>query len=108
MNMKLQNEPFQLIKSKNKTIEMRLCDEKRLRIRVGDKIIFTNIDTGEKIEVVVIGLHIFASFEELYKHFDKKALGYKKDEKANFKDMEKYYSKEEQSKYGVVGIEIKY
>ena len=46
-------------------------------------------------------------FEELYKHFDKESLGYNKDDIANPKDMEKYYSIEEQNKYGVLGIEIK-
>ena len=34
-------------------------------------------------------------------------MGYKIDEEADPKDMEKYYPQEEQSKYGVVGIEIK-
>lgn len=43
---------------------------------------------------------------ELYKHFNKVSMGYKKSELADPKDMEKYYSKEEQAKYGVVGIEI--
>jgi ASC-1-like (ASCH) protein len=43
----------------------------------------------------------------LYKHFDKISLGYKEDEIANSKDMEEYYPKEEQEKYGVLGIEIK-
>ena len=33
-------------------------------------------------------------------------MGYKEDEKADPKDMEQYYSSEEQSKYGVVGIEM--
>ena len=34
-------------------------------------------------------------------------LGYDKDEIASPKDMEKYYSKQEQDKYGVLGIEMK-
>ena len=41
------------------------------------------------------------------KKFDKVLLGYNKDEIASPNDMSKYYSKEEQEKYGVVGIEIK-
>ena len=108
IDMKLQNGPFESIKAGSKNIEMRLYDEKRKQIKVGDKIVFTNVDTNEKIEVTVIGLHIFSNFEGLYKHFDKKSLGYFENEIADFKDMEKYYSKEEQDKYGVVGIEIKY
>ena len=34
-------------------------------------------------------------------------MGYAEDEPADFKDMEAYYSKEEQDKYGVLGIEIR-
>lgn len=43
----------------------------------------------------------------MYKHFDKILLGYDESELADAKDMEEYYSKEEQEKYGVLGIEIK-
>lgn len=39
--------------------------------------------------------------------FDKIAIGYDKDDIANPEDMEKYYSKEEQNKYGVIGIEVR-
>ena len=43
----------------------------------------------------------------MYKHFDKILLGYDENELADAKDMEEYYSKEEQEKFGVLGIEIK-
>ena len=72
-----------------------------------NKIEFTNILNNEKILTEVINLHKYKTFEELYKHFDKESLGYNKDDIANPKDMEKYYSIEEQNKYGVLGIEIK-
>ena len=51
-------------------------------------------------------IHNYKSFDELYKHFDKIKLGYEENEEANPTDMELYYSKEEQNKYGVLGIEI--
>ena len=105
--MRLHNSPFNLIKSGTKTIELRLNDEKRSLIKIGDKIEFTNRITEEKIVVEVINLHKYDSFVELYKHFDKVSMGYDVDEEANLKDMEQYYSKEEQDKYGVLGIEIK-
>ena len=105
--MNLNDEPFNSIKDGFKTIEMRLYDEKRRLINIGDVIEFNNRLTNEKINVEVIMLHLFNNFEELYKHFDKICLGYKDNEEANSSDMEKYYLKEEQDKYGVVGIEIK-
>ena len=57
--------------------------------------------------VKIEDLYHYPSFEELYKHFDKISMGYKEDEVANSKDMEKYYSKEDQKKHGVLGIKIK-
>ena len=105
--MKLNNGPFKNIKNGTKTIELRLNDEKRQLLKIKDLIEFTNRETLEQLLVEIENLYHYPSFEELYKHFDKVAMGYKEDEKADPKDMEEYYSKEEQEKYGVLGIEIK-
>lgn len=104
--MRLHKGPFELIKNGSKTIELRLYDEKRQMINLGDTITFENRSDGDKIQVKVIALYKYPSFEELYKHFDKISIGYKEDEEADPKDMELYYSSEEQSKNGVVGIEM--
>ena len=105
--LRLNEEPFNKIKNGSKTIEMRLYDEKRKLIKENDIIEFTNRSTNEKIKVKVIKLHLFNSFNDLYDSFDNVSLGYDINDKKDPKDMEKYYSKEEQEKYGVVGIEIK-
>ena len=105
--MKLNNSPFKNIKNGTKTIELRLNDEKRQLLKIKDLIEFTNRETLEQLLVEIENLYHYPSFEELYKHFDKVAMGYKEDEEADPKDMEEYYSKEEQEKYGVLGIEIK-
>ena len=105
--MKLNNGPYTSIKNGTKRIELRLNDEKRQLLKTKDLIEFTNRETFEQMLVEIENLYHYPSFEELYKHFDKVAMGYKEDENANPKDMEEYYSKEEQEKYGVLGIEIK-
>ena len=99
--------PFGLIKSGHKDIEMRLFDERRKNIKVHDLIVFTNIDTKERLTVEVINLFVFNNFDELYSHFDKTRLGYNKNEIANPKDMELYYSQEKIQQFGVLAIEIK-
>ncbi len=104
--MKLNDKPFERIKMGEKNIEMRLYDEKRQLVKPGHLIEFCNQVSGEKILTKVIGIHIFAEFETLYQHFDKISLGYLSNETANSRDMEKYYTPDEQQKYGVVGIEI--
>lgn len=104
--MKLHNDPFNLIKSGTKTIELRLNDLKRQKIKVGDLIEFTNRVTDEKMVVRVVDLIKFNSFSDLYKNFSKVSMGYREDEDANPSDMELYYSLEDQEKYGVLAIKI--
>lgn len=106
-NMKLQNNPFEMIKNGTKTIEMRLNDEKRKKLNIGDTIEFRNIITTETLETLIEDIKNYPNFKELYKNYSKEELGYLKDEIANPKDMEKYYSKEEQEKYGVLAIKIR-
>ena len=105
--MKLWSDPYNKIKLGKKDIELRLNDYKRQLIQKGDFIIFTNNQTKEEIRCEVIDLFYYKSFEELYMNFDKTRLGYDENEIASYKDMEKFYLKDEMNKYGVVGIQIK-
>ena len=108
--MRLNNRPFQLIYSGNKTIELRLFDEKRQLIKAGDIIKFINTaDENNTLLVEVVELHIYKDFIELYNNLPLLKCGYTEQDidSADPKHMEKYYSQEQQSKYGVVGIEIK-
>lgn len=105
--MNLNPEPFESIYNKEKDIEMRLYDEKRRMLSIGDIIVFINNKTFIKVKAVVTNLYIYNDYYELYKNFEKTRLGYKKNEVAHPSDMEEYYSKEKIEKYGVIGIEIK-
>ena len=106
--MQLQPEPFELIKNGTKTYELRLYDEKRRLIKGGDKIIFTDTCSGERMEVLVLELCIFDSFKTLYEELPLSECGYTAEniDTASPDDMDLYYSKEKQSRYGVVGIKI--
>lgn len=58
--MKLNSEPFDMIKQGQKTIELRLKDEKRRQVQVGDQIILERLnDLTQTIQVDVIALHPF-------------------------------------------------
>lgn len=107
--MKLNPAPFEMIKSGQKTIELRLYDEKRQLIKIGDEIIFKNTATEETIHTQVLNLHCFDSFADLYKFLPLLKCGYTRENvgSATPADMEQYYSVDEQNKYGVLGIEIK-
>lgn len=104
--MRLNNEPFNKIKEGTKTVELRLLDEKRKALRVGDKIIFTNRANNEKIDVLVTNLFKADSFEPIYEKYSKVVMGYNEEDDAKPEDMEEYYSKEEIKKYGCIAIEI--
>lgn len=105
--MKLAPAPFEKIENGTKTIEMRLWDEKRQRVKPGDIIRFEmNNDPEEVIRAKVKALHVFASFEDLYANLPPEKCGYSDSETASPLDMRAYYTAEEENKYGVVGIEI--
>jgi len=107
--MNLTPAPLKKIREGQKTIELRLYDDKRKNISIGDTIIFINTeDSNDTLTVIVKNLFVFGSFNELYSNLPLLKCGYTEDnvDKASPDDMELYYSKEKQSQYGVVGIEI--
>lgn len=66
-NMGLYETPFKSIKSGKKKVEVRLYDEKRRQIRIGDTIIFTRLpDSNETLTVEVIELRQYPTFKEMY------------------------------------------
>lgn len=109
--MSLRAKPFYSIKSGEKDIELRLLDEKRQKLRVGDLIEFNCLDQQEfPLFTRVIALHPFGSFAELYQNLPLERCDYTPEEvdagQALPSDMEQYYSVKEQQKYGVIGIEL--
>ena len=104
-NMKLNSEPFSLIKTGKKTVEIRLYDDKRRKLDVGDTIIFVNISAEEeKIAVKIKALYR----EELFAEISTEKCGSASDSDATelINRMRKYYSEEDEKKYGVLGIKV--
>ncbi len=105
--MNLTPSAFDAINTGKKTIEMRLYDDKRAKINIGDQIEFANSDTHQKIKCAVINLIRYKDFFELYSNVSKNAIGYESGETANAEDMYAYYSPEQIAQHGVLAIEIK-
>ena len=108
--MKLNEAPFVMIEIEKKTIELRLYDEKRQQISIGDEIEFSCVSNPERrLLRKVIALHRFDSFKDLYQALPLLKCGYTESNvaMANPTDMELYYTVEQQQKYGVVGLELK-
>ena len=107
----LDREPFETVRQGLKTIELRMCDEKRRDIAPGDIVRF--IHSGDErlsMDVRVTKVHRFQSFEELYRALPLSKCGYPSDDVPGepWRDMEIYpgYSPEEQKRLGVLGIEF--
>lgn len=99
---------FVKIADGNKTIELRLNDEKRKRINVEDTVVFDCSSTKDIITAQISGLHKFSNFKELYNALPLEKCGYTVAEldTAHYTDMEQYYTKEQIKKYGALGIEL--
>jgi ASC-1-like (ASCH) protein len=107
--MKLFSSGFDRIKSGEKKIEIRLFDEKRKLLKVGDEIEFSNLQgLNEKLIVEILKLERFDTFSDMLdKYPDELGL-----HRFNSKDewilnIRKFYSAEKENKYGVLAIHIK-
>ena len=101
--MKLNESPFERIKNGTKTIEFRLYDEKRRKIKIGDKIEFSKLpELQEIILVEVVDLYREETFEKLFK----KLYTDEEEIKRKTNSMYQYYSPEKEKEYGVIGIKI--
>lgn len=106
--MKLQPKYFNFIINGTKRIELRLNDEKRQIIKVGDIIKFSKEpELNESFEAKVIGLLNYSSFNELFKDFDISILADSSMTKSELLDvLEEFYTPEKQSRFGVLGIKL--
>jgi ASC-1-like (ASCH) protein len=106
--LKLQPKYYNFILNGSKRIEIRLFDEKRRIIKIGDTIKFLKEpELEESFEVKVVDLLRYDSFEDMFKDFDISVLADKSITKEDLmKDLETFYTKEKQKEYGVVGIRI--
>lgn len=102
--------PFEQMECGRKTIELRLYDEKRRLIQIGDTLVFVHTeDPSRTLKATVVALHLFADFSALYAALPLDRCGYLPEELADASpaDMNVYYSPDRQAQYGVVGIELK-
>lgn len=102
--MKLLEKPFNNIKDGSKEVEFRLYDDKRKEIKIGDTIEFSKLpDLIEKLNVQVVGLYQYKTFRDLLIF-----LGYNGEElDKKIQGIYSIYTKEQEEKYGVLGIKIR-
>ena len=106
--LKLQPRYYEYILNGSKDIEIRLYDEKRQKINLGDIIIFKKEpELNESFKVKVVGLLRYENFDSLFNDFTIDRLADRSMKKLELlEELEKFYTKEKQKEYGVLGIRI--
>ena len=106
--MKLKEEFFDKVKAGTKVYEVRLYDEKRQKICVGDTIIFKKMpNLIDGVVTKVVDVKKFETFEQMAQTLSIESLGF---EKKNAGQVARFYrsiyGKEDEKKYGVVVFKL--
>ena len=106
MKVHLHSDVFEIVKKGKKDIEVRVNDEKRRKLNIGDTLIFLKRPLDDEYIVKTVkALEYYDNFEEVVDHYEMERIylaGYTKQE--YLKEMSRFYTKEEQAHYGVVAI----
>ena len=107
--MKLKQPYYDLMKTKIKTYEIRLFDEKRQKLSVGDVIVFKNdSNLEESFQAVVVDLLKFPTFAIMLESLNFNQIGMSGKSKQEIENIyHEFYSKEEEQKYVVLAIKVK-
>ena len=105
--MSVRHKYFEMIKSGQKDIELRAYDEKRKKMKAGDRFLLYDAENpNESIICEILNMHVAPDFESLFENLDIKRSGfYNLDELIDV--VTKFVSREELQREQVVGMEIK-
>ena len=105
--MKLNNKAFNNIKSGIKKFELRLYDDRRKNINLGDTIIFHNLNNlNDTISVTVLALLRYPSFADFFKDIDYRLCGTANSLEEKLKRIHTFYTLEQEQENGILAIKI--
>lgn len=105
--MKLNNKAFNNIKNGIKKFELRLYDDRRKNINLGDTIIFHNLNNlDDTITVIVLELLQYPSFIDFFKDIDYRLCGTANSLEEKLERIHTFYTYEQEKKYGILAIKI--
>lgn len=109
MKIHLDSDIFDIVKNNSKNVEIRLNDEKRKKLKVGDTLIFLKRpNDDDEIKGIITNLVYFNNFSEVVDYYPMKRIYLDNYDKEEFiKLLGRFYSDAEVDKYGVVAIEFK-
>jgi ASC-1-like (ASCH) protein len=108
-HMKLLKVYFDKIASGEKTVEMRLMDEKRQMISIGDRVVFScEDDPARTVTLAVAGVQKFSDFSALARCYGTDAVGFAGDTPEEVGAvMERIYSAEAVARWGAAAIVLR-
>lgn len=106
--MKLKPQYFDKIKSGEKIYEVRLNDEKRQLLKVGDCLFFKREpECVEDLHTHIVELKHYKSFVDLLNEIPISQIGFSNISHAEvLKEYYKFYTPEDEHKFGVVAIRV--
>lgn len=105
--MKLNNTAFINIKNGVKKFELRLYDDRRKNINLGDTIIFHNLNNLDNvISVRVLALLRYPSFADFFKDIDFKLCGTANSLEEKLERVHTFYTIEQEKEHGILAIKI--
>jgi len=106
--LKLDDKYYNYILHGTKRIELRLNDEKRKSMNIGDVLVFYKQPLlEESFKTKIVDLIYFNSFNEAISNIPFELIADINDNKVNLlNDLNRIYSKQKQENYGVIGIKI--
>ena len=108
--MRLHDSPFKRVELGKKTIEVRLLDEKRRLLKVGNVIRFRRrFNSTDFVDVQVVDLLKYNSFKDLFLNYGAKFYGLSINYSCEefIKGCRKFYSIKKEREFGVLGIKFK-
>jgi ASC-1-like (ASCH) protein len=98
---------FTSVKRGKKTIESRIRKDNYKRIKPGDHIVIYNVNETDNFEVKVKRVAPYTTFQELLHNepLDKVLPGIKTINEG-LKNYQQFYTKDQETKFGVVAIEV--
>ena len=108
MEFHLDSDIFDIVDNGSKNVEIRLNDEKRRQLNVGDTLVFLRRpDDIDSVRATITNLVYLNSFEDVFNNYGMKRVYLENTSKEDYINlMKRFYSDEEVSEYGVVAIEF--
>ena len=108
MEMGLAHDQFLLVQARTKTIEIRLNDQKRPQLVVGEQMVFEDLATQQQVTKKGTQLEKFGTISQLYQQYQGTAVGSAPTDSVAkmVADTYRIYTPQQEKKHGVLALHL--